>query len=218
MKQLSLSDWIAHVFDHPVSEPAWHWESGAPEWGYNAERDIGFITDAFERSGELLKPFSDEQLNQGFWYLVSNSCSEFMYSLVEPKVAPALRLRALHSFVPLFEQVMAARCSPHLSHLDEHGANPLNGACYMWWDILPIHGCPGLPERAEFDSEVLGVFKQLLLIRHDACRESALHGVSEWAIYYPNVANIVDDFLAQTTGLRPELVTYAQSAKVGGVL
>ncbi len=218
MKQPSLSDWITHVFDHPVSEPAWHWESDAPEWESKAERDANFIAETFERSGELLKSFSDAQLNQGFWYLVSNSCSEFMYSLVEPKVALTLRRRALRSFVPLFEQVMAARCSPHLSHLDESGANPLNGACYMWWDILAIHGYPDLPERAEFDSEVLVVLKQLLLIRHDACRESALHGVSEWAIYYPNVANMVDDFLARTPDLRPELVAYAQSAKVGGVL
>lgn len=218
MNQPSLSNWIAHVFDHSVSEPAWYWESAAPEWEYNAERDANFIAETFERSGELLKSFSDAQLSQGFSYLVSSSCSDFMFSLVEPKAALTLRLRALRSFVPLFEQVMATRCSPHLSHLNELGANPLNVACYMWWDILPIHGCPDLPDRAEFDSEVLFVLKQLLLIRHDACRESALHGVSEWAFYYPDIANMVDDFLARTPDLRPELVTYAQSAKVGGVL
>jgi hypothetical protein len=36
----------------------------------------------------------------------------------------------LRSFVPLFEHVMAARCSAHLCHLDED-ANPLNDSCYM---------------------------------------------------------------------------------------
>jgi hypothetical protein len=220
-KTPSLPDWIIHVFDHPVNpanEQVWYWLPDAPEWKYNAEQDVEFIAEVFEHSGELVKPFSDAQLGQGFWYLVSNSCSDFMYSLVDQKVGLTLRLRALRSFVPLFEQVMAVRCSPHLSHLDEQGANPLNGACYMWWDILPIHGSPELPERAEFDAEVLVVLQRLLAIQHDACRESALHGISEWATYYPDVANIVDEFLSRTPNLRPELVTYAQSAKVGGVL
>lgn len=214
----SLSDWIAHIFDHPVTDPAWHWALDAPQWEDGPEKNATFIAEAFERSGELLAQFSDAQLNQGFWYLVSNSCSDFMYSLVEPAVAAPLRLRALHSFVPLFEQVMAARCSPHLSHLDEKGANPLNSACYMWWDILPIHGRPDVLERAQFDAEVLVVLRRLLTISHDACRESALHGVSEWAMYYPTVASIVDEFLSRTPDLRLELVVYAQQAKVGNVL
>ena len=114
------------------------------------------------------------------------------------------------------------RCTPHLSHLDgrrtdplEQGASPLNSACYMWWDILPIHGCPDIPERAEFDAEVLVVLQRLLAIPHDACRESALHGLGHWTIDYSKVPFIIDDFLSHTPNLRPELVAYARSAKTG---
>jgi hypothetical protein len=214
----SLAKWIEYVFDHPVTDPAWHWAPDAPEWEGPPAQVATHIVETFEDSGRLLARFSDEQLNQAFWFLVSNSCSEFMYALVDPGVPSSSRLRALRSFLPLFEQVMAARCSPHLSHLDEQGANPLNGACYMWWDILPIHGCPEEPARAEFDSEVLVVLRRLLAIQHDACRESALHGISEWSIYYPQVHEIVDEFLSMTPHLRPELVSYAQRAKVGSVL
>ena len=214
----SLVKWIEYVFDHPVTDPAWHWAPDAPEWEGPPAQVATHIAETFEESGRLLARFSDEQLNQGFWFLVSNSCSEFMYALVDPEVPSAMRLRALRSFVPLFEQVMAARCSPHLSHLDEHGANPLNGACYMWWDILPIHGCPEEPARADFDAEALVVLRRLLAIPHDACRESALHGISEWAIYYPQVSGMVEDFLACTANLRPELVSYAHRAKIGNVL
>jgi hypothetical protein len=88
----------------------------------------------------------------------------------------------------------------------------------MWWDILPIHGCPEEPARAEFDAEVLVVLRQLLSIPHDACRESALHGISEWSFCYPQVSEFVDDFLSSTPNLRPELVSYAHRAKVGDVL
>jgi len=222
----SLSDWIAHVFDHPVTNPAWHFGDTPPEWEEDSpDRNAAFIADAFERSGELLAPFSDEQLDQGFWYLLGEIHFEFMDSLMDQSVPPTLRLRALRSLVPLFEQVMVVRCSPHLSHLDkrgtnplERGAKPLNSACYMWWDILPFRFCPELSGRPEFNSQVVAVQRQILTIPHDACRESALHGLGHWAMHYPGVANIIDEFLARTPDLRPELVAYAQRAKTGAVL
>jgi hypothetical protein len=212
----SLAKWIEYVFDHPVTDPAWHCAPHAPEWEGPPAQVATHIAETFEDSRRLLARFSDEQLNQAFWFLVSSS--EFMYALVDPGVPSSSRLRALRSFVPLFEQVMAARCSPHLSHLDESGANALNSACYMWWDILSVYGCPEEPARAEFDAEVLVVLRRLLAISHDACRESALHGISEWSIYYPKVQEILDEFLSLTPHLRPELVSYAQRARVGNVL
>lgn len=121
-----LGKWIEYVFDHPVVDPAWHWATDAPEWVGHPAQVATYIAETFEDSGRLLAQFSDEQLEQAFWFLVSNTCSQFMYALVDPGVPISSRLRALRSFVPLFEQVMAARCSPHLAHLDEQGANPLN--------------------------------------------------------------------------------------------
>jgi hypothetical protein len=214
----TLAKWIEYVFDHPVTDPAWHWAPEAPVWEGPPTQVATYIAETFEDSGRLLARFSDEQLSQAFWFLVSSSSSEFMFALADLAVPNSSRLRALRSFLPLFEQVMAGRCSPHLSHLDEPGANPLNGACYMWWDILPIHGCPEEPARAEFDAEVLVLLRRLLAIPHDACRESALHGISEWSLYYPQVQGIVDEFLSVTPHLRPELISYAQAAKVGNVL
>lgn len=213
----SCSEWIAHVFDHAVSDPAWHWGEDAPAWEGSAADTAVCVAETFERAGELLARFTDAQLNQGFWYLASASCSDFMFCLTHESVPEALRLRALRSFVPLFEQVMARRCSAHLSHLDEQPANPLNSVCYMWWDILPVHGEPDRPERAAFDAEVLQVLGRLLKIPHDACRESALHGLGEWQIYDASAADLVEAFLEETSGLRPELVAYALRARDGMV-
>jgi hypothetical protein len=213
----SLTNWIAHVFDHPVTDRDWYFELDAPVWEDSPEHVATLIGDTFEQSSELLARFTDAQLDQGFWYLVGESGSDLMSALVDPNVPLATRLRALRSFVPVFEQVMAVRCSPHLSHLDEQPANPLNSACYIWWDILPISGEPENTSRAQFDAEVLRVLARLLSIPHDACRESALHGISEWYFHYPRAEAIVDEWLARTPGLRPELVAYAQRAKVGNV-
>ena len=60
--------------------------------------------------------------------------------------------------------------------------------------------------------------RAILAIPHDACRESALHGIGHWVRHYSQLADIVDQFLSGTPGLRPELVTYAESAKAGNVL
>lgn len=214
----SLAEWIEYVFDHPFAEPAWHWALDAPQRECPPSQSATFIAETFEQSGRLLSNFSDEQLNQAFWFLLDRGCSEFMCSLADTAVPTSLRLRALRSFVPLFEQVMAVRCLPHLSHLDEAGANPLNSACYMWWDVLPIHGYANEPKWNEFDTEVLAVFQRLLSIPHDACRESALHGIGHWAINYSEISQIVEEFLERTPDLRPELVEYANCAKVGCVL
>jgi hypothetical protein len=211
----SLAKWIEYVFEHPVTDPAWHLAVDAPEWEGPPALIAAHIAETFEQSAHLLARFSDEQLDQGFRFLLDAGGSEFMFSLVQADVPAEVRFRALRSFVPLFDQVMALRCSPYLSHLDEPGAKPLNGICYMWWDVLPIHGRPDVPERRNFDAEVVIVLERLLAIPHDACRESALHGIGHWSIYYPNVAGVIDNFLARTPGLRPQLVAYAQSAKTG---
>jgi hypothetical protein len=211
----SLSEWIAHIFDHPVKEKKqWYFDQDAPTWEDTPDNIVTYIAETFEQAGELPAKFSDAQLDQGFWYLVSGCGSDFMYSLVDEDVPQSLRFRALHSFLAIFETLMAKRCSPHLSHLDEPGANPLNSSCYMWWDILPVRGLPDDPKRKEFDSEVLKVLQQILQIPHDACRESALHGLSHWGIYYPDIVGIIDDFLSRTPNLRPELIEYAKRVKI----
>ena len=220
--EMSLRNWLAFLFDRPVP---YRWSEESGQWPDNSEQIACLIAETFEHSGELLARYSDPQLDQGFQFLLDAGGSEFMFSLVRGDVPLPVRLRALRSFVPLFQQVMAVRCSAHLSHLDwpgssrqnEPGEKPLNGICYMWWDALPIHGRPDLPERAEFDAEALVVLERLLVIPHDACHESALHGIGHWANYYPQVAAVVDNFLAQTPTLRPELVAYARSARMGGV-
>jgi len=216
-KDLSLSEWIQYAFDHPVGKPAWYWEIDAPYWAGNPSRVAALIAETFEHSGDLLAGFSDAQLDQAFCFLVSSSCSEYMFALIDTAVPWSLRLRALRSMIPLFEQTMAVRCSPHLLHLDEPGANALNSSCYMWWDMIPIHGRPDMADRAAFDSEVLSVLRRILALPHDACRESALHGLGHWQIYYHEATQLIDDFLRITPNLRVELVRYAESARRGHV-
>lgn len=213
-----LHAWINHVFDHPVSDPPWYCDSDTEEWPEPAESVLEHIAETFENAGPLLSTFSDEQLDQGFWYLFYQGASDFMGTLLDERAPLAIRLRALRSFVPMFAQVMAARCSSHLSHLDEKGAKALNSACYMWFDEVLDRFQPQKLIQARLDTELPTILSAILALPHDACRESALHGIRHWVGHFPVLTEIADQFLSSNRGLRRELVVYAESARAGSVL
>ena len=54
------------MFDHEVTEPAWHFDVNAPWLKISPTRAAELISETFENAGELLRPFSDAQLNQAF--------------------------------------------------------------------------------------------------------------------------------------------------------
>jgi hypothetical protein len=214
----TLDQWVRFVFDHPVTEVAWHFEIDAPDLRLPTAQVATLMAETFERSAELLRPFTDAQLNQGFWFLLSCGSSGYMLCLTDASVAWPLRRRVLRSFLPLFRNVMAARCTASLSHRSESGS-PLNSACYMWWDLLPLEGSwerGRSPELIHVDT--LTVLAELLEIPHDACRESALHGLGHLALSHPEAAPIVDAFIERSTDLRQELLAYAKQARTGCIL
>ena len=87
----------------------------------------------------------------------------------------------------------------------------------MWWDILRFILC-----SASLITEVIPTLRRQLTIPHDACRESALHGIGHLRRDYPEyeqrLSGIIDDFLASTPRLRRELIAYAAQARRGEIL
>jgi hypothetical protein len=218
---LSFEDWLAFVFDHPVNPglPEWYWDMEAAWWDGRPVLTVSYLSRLFENAGLLLANYSDAQVNQGLWYLCSNSCSDHMLAILDASVSEAERLRCVSSFKNLYEGCFLPRCTPHLSHLDEPGAGALNPICYMWWDIIPIYGKPSEPGRAGLDQQVLSVLAYALQLDSVACQESALHGLGHWAMYYRDpVQRIIDRFLQSRPGLPETLRTYALSARSGHVL
>src|SRR6266498_94250 len=221
LHNLTFEEWLIFTFDHPVEEQKreWYWDFDREEWDENSPDVIRFLTQAFEQAREVFEPYSDAQLNQGLWYIASNSCSNHMFALMDETVAWSERERCIYSIHQLYEQCFLRRCSPHLSHLDEPGANPLNLVCYMWWDIAPIGPHPEEPKRREFDRAILNVMESTLQLDSVACRESALHGLGHWQHGYPErVGKIINNFSMKHRELRKELETYLGNAFTGYVL
>ena len=216
---ITFENWIRYVFAHSVTEPDWYWNSNET-WLYNTPPavTVGYLTQLFENSTKVLQPFCNAQLNQGLWYLISNSCSAHIFALFDESVPWLDRQQCIQSILTLFEQCFAKRCSPHLGHTDEPNANPLNSVCYMWWDILPWHGHPEEPNRREMDEEFINVMQRILYLDSDAVVESALHGLGHWHVSYPEkIEAIIDEFLSRRPNLRPELREYALRARIGYV-
>jgi hypothetical protein len=227
----SFEQWITYVFDHPLPNPGapqWYFESNynGPWWDpYDEpETTVAYLTMLFEQATSTLASFSDAQVMQGLWFLISNASCEAMFSLLDTGVPWSDRKRCIFSMFTLFECLFAPRCSAHLSHRDIKGTdtsqvNPLNMVCYMWWDILPIHGKPEEPDRRDVDATFLEVMRLTLDLDADSCREAALHGLGHWKYTYPEeVETIIDTWLARHQELGEELKEYALAARRGAIM
>ena len=210
---MTFDQWIAYVFDHPVTKPEWYWEND--DWEGSSAEIIAHLTRTFEECETALNPFSDAQAAQGLDFLVSNCLSGYMQELKEVKVPLGDRLRCVEAMATLFERYFAKRCTPHLSHLSmpEPGVSPLNGVCFLWWETLPLHGMvyhhSEHPDAAELDRKFLEVISRCLEIDSVACQESALLGLFEWSSYYHETTLFMDDFLRRDANIRHELKAYA---------
>lgn len=218
LHEASIEEWIEFVFARPVTDPAWFWEADADLWEGDAFRTAGLLVETFERSGELLEPFDDEQVNQGLSMLLHAGAPTALSVLASPELTPALRERVFESVFRLFEDVFAVRCSNALGHLDEESASPLNSLCYLWWDVFPVrpeHEFTGVDPAHEI---VLGLLDRILDLPSDACRESALHGCARWQAPYPErVGESIDRFIWANRQIRTPLRNYAYAARHGDV-
>ena len=211
---MSYSNWIRMFFDHTVTDFTLRYHEDDTVERIPADC-VAYLTLLFE-APEVLDQYSDAQVNQGFWDLLHRGY--YIHSLTEPSVPWLDRQRAIRAIEILFSRLFARKCSNHLSYRDEPGASPLNSVCYMWWDIFPYHGRPKNPDNRELDMELLGVMERILNLDSLACRESALHGLGHWQMYYPEVVHkVIDNFLAVAVDVSPELLVYAKDARRGMV-
>ena len=218
LREAGIEEWIEFVFARPVEEPAWFWETDADRWEGPPGLTAELVAETFERCGEILEPFDDEQVNQGLSMLLNAGTSPALASLVSPHVARPIRERTMESVRILFEDVFAVRCSNTLGHLEEEAPGPLNSMAYLWWDVFPVRFDTDSPEREITHDLVLGLLDGVLELRSDACRESALHGLARWQGLYPErVQESIDRFIWAHREIRTPLRNYAYAARQGDV-
>lgn len=214
----SIEEWIEFVFARPVEEPAWFWETDTDQWQGSPIHTAELLVETFERCGELLEPYDDEQVNQGLSMLLNAGSPPALACLTSTELPADLRERLIESVGTLFEELFAVRCSNALGHLEEETAGPLNSMAYLWWDLFPLRPDIDSPDNLAIDDLVLGLLDRVLSLRSDACRESALHGLARWQAKYPErVQETIDRFIWAERGIRTPLRNYAYAARHGDV-
>jgi hypothetical protein len=218
----TFEEWIEFVFARPVTVPAWYFEDGHDEWQGTPERTAELMAETFERSGEVLEPYDDALVNQGLDMLASET-QDFARCIHDAAVPWPKRAAVLEGVFTLYRDCFAVRCTNHLSHLDVPAdnpvASPLNGVCYMWWDIFPVTAEPDDPACRECDQLILSVMERTLELPNDACREAALHGLGHWEAAYPErVHDAIDRFIWANRKIPCALRNYAYAARHGDVL
>lgn len=219
MTHPDFDDWIEHCFNHPVTDPQWHFSTKAPTWNAPNSITIQYLIRLFEHPCEALERFSDEQVNQGLWYIIHNACSDHMYVLVDTKLAIADRVACMSALSGLYSKLFLSRCSDDLSHGKRpEPASALNSICYMLWDVLPYMPAPENPEQRAIDDAGLAVLSQALRLPSIACQESALHGLGHWSDNYPDETAVEINRFIERNDAPPELLSYARAALIGNIL
>lgn len=210
---MEIDAWLDRLFGLPVEAKPWlaRRPGAYPELDPDTAYEHSLAV--FEHGGTLLARFDDAQVGQGLWAWQN----ELVGATMGENRPLSDRLRAVRALAPFFEQVMAARCTPTLGHLSEPGT-PVNGICYMWFELWFGGRRPRRADRAAFQDASLEAAARILEIPHDACREGVLHGLGHGTYQNPRPRAVIAAFLEQTPDLRPELRQYAQRALRGAIL
>ncbi|MBK8255774.1 MAG: hypothetical protein IPK82_24290 [Polyangiaceae bacterium] len=212
-------EWLAHVFDHTPTKNGWYFDNPTEEFEASPLDLTLLITQTCTNAERDLAGFSNSQVAQGLNYIFNNSCSNVIFGPKDKKVNTVTRCECIQSVIYLYEGCFKKRCSPQLSHLDEARKSPLNIVCYMLWDVSPLANWHGDKEKKTFHSTLVDLHTAVLKLGHDACTESALHGLGHLHSYLAKpVENAVDNWLRQNGSARTELLHYAKAARNGHVL
>jgi len=213
----AFNAWLRYLFDRPpedLGRDPWYWRVDEPpsEWmSRYAQHDDPVATAErirrlFGDAGNLLRPYSDEQVGHGLKMIVDSNLDGQIRALTDRTVPVTLRTAGLRSIVTLFAQVFAAR----LQGDGSQSRSTLESICFMFWDTAPI------VELGE--DTVLDVLEDTLALSSVPCQRAALHGLGHAHMSAPKqVQVIVDRWLQKHPHAPQDLREYAMQARAGMV-
>ena len=171
---------------------------------------VEYLTRLFENSEEALRHFSDRQISCGLWELGSGDA----HCVYNRAISLDDRERLIGSVATFFRDFFDPRCIPKLAHLDREYTEPLNGICYMWWEVITWGWAADDADGKRLREADLAAMEKVLQLPNPACKESALHGLGHMAHRSDRAAAMIDRFLTDTDA-EPELLQYARAARTG---
>jgi hypothetical protein len=209
---VSYETWLDETFGRAVSGE-WH-----PQFVDSVELPVPvtdelaleYLTRLFENSEESLRYYSDRQIACGLWELGPGDA----HCLYSQKIAIEARERLVGSVECFFRNYFDRQCVPKLAHLDQDFTEPLNGICYMWWEVITWGWLQDDPDAERLKEKDLDVMEAVLRLPNPACKESALHGLGHMVRRSDRAGQIIDRFISDAPDT-PELLHYARAARTG---
>jgi hypothetical protein len=209
IREASFEEFVAFLFDHDVvPDPEdinvgpfpWYWHAKVD---YDAPRVASFYIRLFNAPGFLLSRFSADQLEQGFWAILSEILDCSVSTIIWDTSVPfEIRERCVRSMFELFAQLFAAE--------------PLDTSSAMWWDSLAFDWDCGNRARANGGEDQLmqdvmfTTLAKLLELPAVTCQSAALHGLGH--LHHPGTEQLVQEYLARNKSIDADLRKYALKA------
>lgn len=206
LRQATLEELIAFVFDHP--EPPIG-PNGAPDywcWTVDLEVEIdpahqvALMTELFRDARALSPRFSAAQIDQGLWFMFSGGSEWFSELLADRELSWAPRRAAIRAIYDLYDGLLARV--------------EVESATYMLWDLLLDKFEDDFTEIGETSLETL---VRILSLPQVECQAGALHGLGH--LKHPQTERVVSEYLRDQRPTDPDLLRYAERVRRGdGVL
>lgn len=175
------------------------------------ELSAHYLTRLFKSSEGSLRSYGDRQIACGLWELGPGES----HCATNRDIPIERRERLVSSVETFFLDFFNKRCVPKLSHLDRDQTEPLNGICYMWWEVITWGWAGNDPEGERLAARDLDVMEAVLRLDNPACKEAALHGLGHMAGRGGRALAIIDKFLDAATDQSSGLAQYARAARTG---
>lgn len=201
--------WLDFLFNRPTGASPWFFDANIIEFAASNDEMVYLLGRTFEQSGTDLSKYSDAQVANGLSYIFFTYASEAVHSLIQDIVPEQKRIQAVLKLKFLYRDCFAKRCDHVLSHVPTSNRGPLNSVCFELWEESPL---------GRWKDEAIEVMEYALYLPNPACAESGLRGLGQKTrTSSKRVTAIIDEYLARSKWLSPELRQFAIDAKAGQV-
>ena len=193
------------IFGQPVPEDPkskeWYWDV---DLTFDPREQVAHLTTIFRNAADLRSRYSPDQLEQGFWYLISGAHSGLCDLLWNTAVPWEARAELIDSTVVLYRDLFAV--------------DPLDTSAHMFWDgIAYDYSLTRDPETNAEDRRVQdAIFEalvQILGLDSLTCQRAALHGLGH--LRHHETAKAIKNFLARNPDLSGKDRAYAHACASG---
>lgn len=207
ISRCSFEEFVDFLFEHDITPvppskdekpDPWYWRA---EVTHDTSRVLGFYVRLFENPEFLLARFTKEQLEQGFWAIISGNIACAVTEVIwEKDVQFEERAACVRSMYHLYERFFLKE--------------PLETSSHMWWDSLAYDWhCKNRSRENGGEDELMQdvmfeTLERILVLPSEECQAAALHGLGH--LHHPKTQEVIDRFLSRP--LSPELGDYARAA------